>query len=138
MTDMTAFLDAYRNAIFQKDIEGFLALFDEDVRIFDMWEDWAVDGLAAWRGRVEAWFSGLGADRDKVEFDAIEILGAGELIAVSAFVRFAAVTEQGEELRHLWNRMTLLIQEKAGVWKIVHQHSSAPVGGEGLKAKLER
>ena len=31
-----------------KDVDAFAALFDVDVRVFDMWGVWSYDGIAAW------------------------------------------------------------------------------------------
>ncbi len=92
MPEITAFFDAYRMAVFQKDIEGFLALFDEDVRVFDMWA-WRYAGLPAWREMATGWFTTLGTDRDVVTFDDIRIEATGEMAVASAFARFAAVSE---------------------------------------------
>lgn len=146
MNEVEVLLDAYGKAVFEKNLEAFLALFDKDARIFDMWGAWSYDGLAAWREMVTGWFSSLGADRDRVTFEDVEFLFSGDLATVSAFARFAAVSPEGKELRFLYNRITLVLRRSsrrgpdaaAGAWKIVHQHTSAPVDGGTLKAILNR
>jgi len=137
MNDIQTLLDTYKNTVFNKDVEGFLALFDENVRVFDMWA-WKYQGLPAWREMVSGWFSSLGADRDKVTFDDIHIEESGEMALVSAFARFAAVSEKGEELRFLQNRLTWVVQKKGGAWKIIHEHTSGPVDGSTMKVQLVR
>lgn len=150
MNEMEILLTTYTNAVFEKDTETFLSLFDEDVRIFDMWGSWSYNGLAAWREMVTGWFSSLGADRDRVTFEEVEFFFSGDLATVTAFARFAAVSSRGEELRFLYNRITLIVRRDgagsefragldpgAGGWKIIHQHTSAPIDG-ALKAILER
>ncbi|HXB08744.1 MAG TPA: nuclear transport factor 2 family protein [Puia sp.] len=137
MSDIKSLFEAYKAAVFQKDIDAFLALFDESVRVFDMWA-WAYDGHAAWREMVTGWFSSLGAERDVVSFDDIRIQESGDIGVASAFMRFAAVSEKGEELRFLQNRLTWVLQKKAGVWKIIHEHTSGPVDGETMKVRLQR
>ena len=142
MNELEILLDTYRNAVFEKNVEAFLSLFDEDVRIFDMWERWSYVGLPAWGEMVTGWFSSLGADRDRLTFEEVEFFVGGDLATVTAFARFAAISSNGEELRFLYNRFTLVVRRKSGdgsdpgVWKIIHQHTSAPIDGQTLKAIL--
>jgi len=137
MQELQSLFDRYKQSVYQKDTESFLALFDENVRVFDMWA-WTYDGLAAWRQMVTGWFAGLGADRDVVTFDDIRIQQSGEMAVASTIARFAAVSEKGEELRVLQNRLTWAGQKKNGVWKIIHEHSSGPVDGSTMKVQLRR
>jgi ketosteroid isomerase-like protein len=87
---------------------------------------------------VTGWFSSLGADRDLVTFDGMRIEESGEMGVISAFARFAAVSEKGEELRFLQNRLTWVVQKKDGAWKIIHEHTSGPVDGSTMKVQLQR
>ncbi len=32
-------VEAYKNAVYQKDVEAFLSIFDENVRVFDLWRN---------------------------------------------------------------------------------------------------
>jgi len=135
MQDIQSLFARYSEAVFQKDINSFLDLFDENVRVFDMWA-WCYDGLPAWREMVIGWFANLGADRDVVTFDNMRIQESGDMAVGSAIARFAAVSEKGEELRFLQNRLTWVVQKKNGVWKIMHEHSSGPVDGNTMKVQL--
>ena len=137
MSEIEFLLAAYCKAVFEKDQEAFLSLFDEDVRIFDMWGRWSYDGLPAWRDMVTTWFSTLGVLRDRITFEAVDFLSGGDLATVTAIARFAAVSPEGEELRFLHNRITLVVRQQPNGWKIIHQHTSAPVDGESLKAILQ-
>lgn len=137
MQELQSLFDRYKQAVYQKDTAAFLAIFDENVRVFDMWA-WNYDGLAAWREMVTGWFANLGADRDVVTFDDIRIQPSGDMAVASAIARFAAVSEKGEELRSLQNRLTWVVQKKNGVWKIIHEHSSGPVDGSTMKVQLQR
>ncbi len=131
-------LQVYKNAVFQKDLESFAFIFDEQVRVFDMWGSWSYDGLDAWREMAKAWFGSLGTDRDLVEFDDIQTESNGDLAIITAFVKFTAVSERGEELRYLQNRLTWIARKKDQSWKIIHQHTSSPVDGETMKVILQR
>lgn len=138
MKEVEALFKTYKNAVFQKDVEAFTALFDEKVRVFDMWVLWTYDGLAAWRDMAKEWFGSLGTDRVVVTFDDIQIEAAGELATATAFVRFAAISEKGEELRYLENRLTWIARKKGGSWVIIHQHTSSPIDFETMKVILKR
>jgi ketosteroid isomerase-like protein len=144
MKELKSLLETYKNAVFEKDLIAFLALFDEQVRIFDMWGEWSYEGLPAWRKMVNSWFSSLGADHDRLIFEEVDYLVEGDLATITAFARFAAISAQEEELRFLHNRLTLIVRKKTelggdtGIWKIIHQHTSVPVDGATMKIKLKR
>ena len=137
MQELQSLFDRYKQTVYQKDAEAFLDLFDENVRVLDMWA-WTYDGLAAWREMVTGWFANLGADRDVVTFDDVRIQQSGDMAVASAIARFAAVSEKGEELRFLQNRLTWVARQQNGVWKIIHEHSSGPVDGSTMKVLLHR
>jgi ketosteroid isomerase-like protein len=138
MKELEYLLDTYKNAVFQKDVEAFTALFDENVRVFDMWQRWSYEGLDAWQEIVRGWFSELGTNRDVITFDEIQTEAAGEMAVVSGFVRFTAVSEKGEELRYLEDRFSWVVRKKGDVWKIIHQHTSGPIDFETMKVMLRR
>jgi len=43
-------MDAYADAVYDKDLEAFAALYAEGVHVFDSWGQWQYDGIDAWRG----------------------------------------------------------------------------------------
>jgi uncharacterized protein (TIGR02246 family) len=130
--------DTYKNAVFQRDLEAFCSIFDEEVRIFDMWQQWSYEGLPAWREMAKDWFASLGADRDVITFDKVSTHTDGELAVATAFVRFTAVSAEGKELRYLEERLTWIVRRKEGNWKIIHQHTSAPIDPKTMKVILQR
>lgn len=136
--ELESLFQIYKTAVFQKDLEAFVSIFDEDVRVFDMWQYWVYDGLPAWREMVEDWFTSLGSDKDVVTFDDIQVHENGDLAIMTAFMKFTAVSEKGEELRYLQNRMTWIARKKDESWKIIHQHTSSPVDVETMKVILKR
>jgi len=137
MKEIESLLETYKNAVFQKDVESFLSIFDDHVRIFDMWE-WVYDGLGPWRAMAEGWFGSLGVERVVVTFDEVRIDAGDEMAVVTAFARFAARSEKGEELRYLQNRLSWVARKKGEVWKIIHEHTSGPVDGGTMKVLLQR
>jgi ketosteroid isomerase-like protein len=57
---------------------------------------------------------------------------------VSGIVTYAALSVQGEQLRSMQNRLTWVLKTSGHVLRIVHEHTSAPVGFEDAKAILSR
>jgi ketosteroid isomerase-like protein len=132
-------LDDYKAAVWAKDVEAFVALYDAEVRVFDMWGVWSQVGLAAWRAMAVGWFGSLGTERVAVEFSEVQASVSAELAIVHAFVRYAAIGADDEPLRALDNRMTLALRRDAGgAWKVVHEHTSAPLDHSTTQAVLQR
>jgi ketosteroid isomerase-like protein len=132
-------LDAYRAAVSAKDVDAMVALYDEHVRVFDLWGRWSYEGAGAWRAAVSEWFGSTGSDRVAVEFDDVRIV-AGDGVAVAhAFVTYRASSAEGEELRSMTNRFTWALRAADGSgWKVVHEHTSAPADLETARVLLQR
>jgi uncharacterized protein (TIGR02246 family) len=136
---MEEMLEAYAAAVRAKDVDVFVALYADDVRTFDLWEQWSYDGKDAFRGMVAEWFGSLPADEVvAVRFDDVRAQTGEDVAALSAFTTFAAESPDGTELRSMNNRLTWVLRKDAdGAWKIAHEHTSAPAGDEG-KVQLRR
>ena len=130
-------LGDYAAAVLAKDVDAFLSLYDADVRVFDTWGRWSHEGAAAWRHAVEAWFGSLGDERVQVDFDDVRAWGGDGCVVASATVAYAALSPAGERLRSMQNRMTWGLRLTAGRPRIVHEHTSAPLGDD-LKGILRR
>jgi len=124
--------------VYAKDVDAFMRLYDPGVRVFDAWGVWSYEGSAAWQRAVEAWFQSLGTERVKVAFDAVKTSEGRESAIVSAVVTYAGVSAQGEELRSMQNRLTWALRVSGHVLRIVHEHTSAPIGFDDQKAILQR
>jgi uncharacterized protein (TIGR02246 family) len=131
-------LDAYQAAVLAKDVDAFVALYDEDAAIFDAWAAWSHRGRAAWRAAVAGWFGALGAGRVTVEFTDLRSELAPGLAVVHAFVRYAELDAAGTRLRSMDNRYSAVMRERGGAWRIVHEHTSAPIAGDSMQALLQR
>jgi uncharacterized protein (TIGR02246 family) len=127
-------LDDYEAAVAAKDVDAFVALYDNDVRVFDAFGSWSHDGAGEWRRTVAEWFGSVGNDRIAVEFHEVDtIIGVG-VAAAHAIVTFKGLTPDGEELRAIHNRLTwTLRQTQEGAWRIVHEHTSVPIDVETSK-----
>lgn len=131
-------LETYKSAVLAKNVETFMHLYDSDTRIFDTWGIWSYEGAAAWRVAVEGWFTSLGGDTCRVTFDDVQIIGDPSFAAMSAIVTYAGISPQGQEIRAMQNRISWVLKIKGHVLRIVHEHTSAPVGFEDAKAILKR
>ena len=127
-------LARYEGAVADKDVDAFVALYDNDVRVFDAWGSWSHDGASEWRRTVEEWFGSVGDDRIAVEFQELDTVIDGSVTAVHAIVTFKGLTPEGKELRAIDNRLTwTLRQTHEGSWRIVHEHTSVPIDVETSK-----
>jgi len=129
---------SYASAALQRDVEAFVRLYDPAVRIFDVWGVWEYKGAESWRRAVEGWFTSLGTERVKVTFSETQSHGSLASAVTSAIVTYANLSAQGEEVRSMQNRITWGLRTTGHVLRIIHEHTSAPVGFEDMKAILRR
>ena len=129
---------AYKAAVFAKDVDAFVALYHEDVCVFDLWGTWSYNGIAAWRTMVGEWFGSLGSEQVVVEVDGVHAHVTNDLAVTHAFISYTGVSAEGQALRTMHNRLTWVLTPHGSGWKIIHEHSSAPVDSETLQVLLRR
>jgi ketosteroid isomerase-like protein len=61
-----------------------------------------------------------------------------DLAVIHVFVNYKAVTTEGVDLHSLDNRMTVTLRQKGDGWKIVHEHTSAPIELDTAKVIFKR
>ena len=126
-------LAQYKAAVYAKDVNAFVSLYEDDVHVFDMWNQWELRGIDAWRSMAEGWFGSLATEHVVVSFnDVVSTVGA-DLALGHATVTYTAVSAEGKELRSLDNRMTIALRRTSGAWKIFHEHTSGPIEHTSLK-----
>lgn len=125
---VTAILRAYAQAILDQDAVALAALYHPDVRVFDAWDHWQIRGRAAVQHIAGSWFQTLGADRVVVGFSKVQHHAGPSLATISALVTYTAVGPQGARLRAQVNRISLVLQQAPDGWRVVHEHTSVPVG----------
>lgn len=130
MSDATAELvtvaAAYAAAVRAKDVAALMAIYDPDVFVFDMWDRWSLQGRTELEQMARAWFASLGQEQVAVTFTPLWSRIMGDTGSFCTTVRYAGLSAQGKELRHLDNRLTWTLTRQAGPWQVVHEHSSAP------------
>jgi ketosteroid isomerase-like protein len=135
---VTHALAQYKAAAYAKDVDAFVSLYADDVHVFDMWNQWELRGIDAWRGMAQGWFGSLGTERVVVNFSDVEASVGADLALGHATVTYTAVSAEGKELRSLDNRMTLALRRAGDAWKIFHEHTSGPIEHQSLKGKIKR
>lgn len=131
-------MGSYESAVLTRDVEAFMRLYHPTVRVFDAWGVWLYEGASSWRIAVEGWFASLGSERVRVSFAEVQTTAEHTLATLSAIVTYAAESAQGEPLRSMQNRITWVLRETGHVFRIAHEHTSAPIGFEDAKAILAR
>ncbi|MBT9456753.1 MAG: nuclear transport factor 2 family protein [Burkholderiaceae bacterium] len=136
--DVARILGVYESAVFKKDVEALMRLYDPGVRVFDAWGVWSYEGAEAWQRAVEGWFTSLGTERVKVTFADVQAFTGKDMASVSAIVTYSGISAEGQPLRAMHNRITWVLRTIGHVPRIVHEHTSAPIGFEDSKAILVR
>ncbi|HEY0217310.1 MAG TPA: nuclear transport factor 2 family protein [Cellulomonas sp.] len=138
-TTVVQLVDAYRSAVLAKDVDALLALYAPDVRVYDLWGAWSSEGADAWRESVAAWFSSLGEETVHVTMSGLRAQLGTDLAVVEGMVRYEGRTAEGDRLRSMSNRLTwVLVPGEDETWRIVHEHTSAPVHPETGEVILQR
>ena len=127
-------LERYQSTVLAKDLEGFLRLYSDDIRIFDTWENWSHEGKDAWRRVVANWFSSLGEETVSVGLEQIQMTVGADLAIASALVTYTAFSPAGQALRSIQNRMSVALAKEGEDWLIVHEHTSVPIASGDMRA----
>ncbi len=131
-------IEAYRSAVLAKDVAAFMRLYDPGVRVFDAWGVWSYEGAAAWQVAVEGWFTSLGSELVKVTFEDVRTTEGRDLSMLCAIVTYAGLSATSEPVRSMQNRISWGLRTTGHVLRIVHEHTSAPIGFEDRVAILRR
>ena len=135
-SDLQQVMDAYQDAVYARNVPAFMALYDGQVRVFDLWETWVYD-RAAWQGAATQWFGSLGNERVAVVWSEVQTHAGAEIATLSALITYQGVSGEGQTLQAMQNRLTWVLTRRGEGWKIVHEHTSAPVSGETSKVLLQ-
>jgi len=136
--EMQRVIGSYKAAVLARDVEAFMRLYHPTARVFDAWGVWTYESAAAWQIAVEGWFASLGSEKVRVSFSDLQTTAEHTVAFVTAIVTYAAESAQGEPLRSMQNRITWVLRESGHVFRIAHEHTSAPIGFEDSKAILVR
>ena len=128
----------YITAVADRNAPALVQLYDPKARIFDTWGVWEYNGTAAWQIAVEGWFSSQPTGKLQVSFSDCNVFGTMDSATMTAIVTYASISAEGKETNSLQNRMTWVLRTVSHNLRIVHEHTSAPIGFEDMKAILKK
>ena len=142
MKDLDAAVEAlqrrYMAAVSARNADALVQLYEPKARVFDAWGIWEYNGADSWRIALEGWLSSQPDERLQVRFDQCSVLGSSELVTMTAIVTYAQIAADGTESRSMQNRITWIARTAGYNLRIVHEHTSAPIGFEDMKAILKK
>jgi ketosteroid isomerase-like protein len=130
------FFHAYKKAAWDRNVSGMINLYDHDVLVFDMWGKGFIAGITEWTHAITDWLTSLKDEKVNVNFEMIQIQESESVGFATALIQFQAISVDNEIVRSMKNRISLGFVKKDGVWKVKHQHTSAPIDSN-LKAILD-
>jgi len=117
----------YATALKNADRRLMKSLYHPDIVMFDVWNDYALEGKAEVEAMIDNWFDSVGSENVTVDFEETES-SFGESVGFTyGFVEFSAHSDEGIEIRHIKERMTLCLIRENGEWLVVNQHTSVPI-----------
>jgi len=138
MVEIEEFFKRYKSAVYGKDVEALAHLYAAEVCVYDLWGEWSIVGVDAWTSMIREWFGSLGTEHVVVDFSDTHMSQADSLAFATAFVIYKAVSIDDKEIRSLQNRLTWVLEKRNDGWKIIHEHTSAPVNPETGKAIFKK
>jgi ketosteroid isomerase-like protein len=120
----------YKQSAWNKDTESMIALYHDNVVIFDMWNQGYQTGLTEWSNVIKDWLGSLGDEKVNVIFEMTEIHEGNDVGFGSALITYQAISTSNTILRSMKNRVTLGFIKQGDEWKVIHQHTSAPINSK--------
>ena len=117
-------IDRYVEAVKASDAEALLALYGDDVHVYDLMAPFERHGKDSSRELIEAWLNGGGEQDCSVE--DIVVLEELDLAVARASIRYGYTGEDGTK-HNMWNRATWTFRRIDSEWKIVGEHTSVPL-----------
>lgn len=137
LDEIHSFISRYESLVFEKDVDGVVSLYSDDVSVFETWGAWAYDGITSWRQSIHQWLTSLGDEKVRVSLTQVSLRGTSDLASVSALGLYSAISPSGKTMRSMQNRITWALSKIDGSWKIIHEHTSVPVDFSTFKAILD-
>ena len=73
-----------------------------------------------------------------VEAKDLHIIPDQKITGLYAYFTFTGESDSGEVMHSMDNRFTWILKNQKSNWKIIHEHSSAPIDFESNKVILKR
>ena len=122
-------------AIYQKDADAAVALYDEDIVAFDLAPPLAIDAPVMHNpAHIQSWFDTWKGPIESTPH-RIEVRVGGD-IAYAFGLRHMTGTKNDGTKTDLWFRATACLVRRDGHWKIAHMHNSVPFAMDGSRRAL--
>lgn len=89
-----------------KDVTKFISIYDPDVVVFDMWENWEYQERDAWKMMVIEWFDSLGSNKVTVIIKDVNIIPDQHIAGLHPYFTFSGLSASGEVMHSMDNRFT--------------------------------
>ncbi len=131
-------LDQYAQTVYNKDVEGFMSIYDKNVHVFDTWNEWSYKNRDEFKAMVMDWFTSLGNEKVRVEFKEVNVFEAENQTVWVGELKFYGLSEKDEILRSISNRWTWVMNKDHEDYRIIHEHSSLPINTETFMGVMKK
>lgn len=119
--------EAIERGLRERDVRSIASCYAAGATIYDLapplGHPFDASGLAAW---MDGWQGPI-----EVEKRDTTVLISGDLAICYGLAKTTAVTAETGEDAEWWQRLTVCLQKRDGVWKVVHEHASVPFHMDG-------
>lgn len=132
--ELRALIATQAEAVRRRDVEGALAHYAPDVRLYDVTEPLQLVGREAAARRLREWFA---AFRGAIGYELRDLTVVAEEQAAFCYSlhRVIGVRADGTRL-DMWWRATTCYRREKGQWTVTHEHSSVPFDPSSGAASL--
>lgn len=127
------FFDLYTKAVLNQDKQLMKSLYHTDIVMFDLWNQYCINGKESINKIVDDWFDSIKTDRVVVEFSNIHIFIDTKVSHANSIVEYKAYSKNDEIQRKIKERITVCLINENGNWSVINQHTSVPIEMEGGK-----
>ena len=135
---ITKLKQRYTDAVSARNAKALVQLYDPKARIFDTWGVWEYTATDSWQLAIEGWLSSRPGDKLRVSFNDCVVWGGMELATMTAIVTYAGISPDGTESQSMQNRLSWTVKTIGHNLRIIHEHTSVPIGFENMTAILKR
>lgn len=127
--EVTALIESWDQALRARDLDGLIARYADDVRVFDVGAQ--LQDRAAYHEQWQACLPWFG-DRAWIERRGMQLFAGPELAFLQGFIRVGGERSPAPEDTP-WIRVTVCYRKVDGAWRVEHEHASMPIDFEAGK-----
>jgi uncharacterized protein (TIGR02246 family) len=129
--EIRSLVEEYTKAVREGDLEKIMSFYAPDMVAYDMPPPLEVTTRSEYREIWNKYF--ISAFQFPVVYDnhGLEVYVSGDIAFAYEIIHFSGTFKKTGEREESWLRHTSGFKKIGGVWKIVHDHNSTPVGDDG-------